>query len=231
MSRPNGRADGPPRRSGARVRDDPRNPDPAFAELYAALPEAEDLWPWLDWCREAEGSVLYLGIGAGRLAAPLHRAGIALVGVDVHPGMLEHLLRRVPNLEAHQTLIEDLDLGVHFDLVIGPSSILSSDANLAAAARHLRPGGRVGMELMNPRWLTAEAHDGVRLRGSVMEVDYRLPDGSAAVQVVDPWRPGPAPRQSRRRLARFGLERLWIGPRPGHTMLDTPTYFVLAGKP
>src|SRR5204862_278907 len=75
-----------------RVRDDPHRPDPGFADLYAALPEAEDLWPWLDWCREAKGPVLYLGIGAGRLAAPLLREGIQFVGVDAHPGMLARSL-------------------------------------------------------------------------------------------------------------------------------------------
>ncbi|HYM97999.1 MAG TPA: hypothetical protein VET26_11915, partial [Candidatus Sulfotelmatobacter sp.] len=73
------------------VRDDPHDPDPRFADLYASLPEADDLWPWLDWCLDADQPVLYLGVGAGRLAAPLHRAGIELVGVDAHPGMLEHL--------------------------------------------------------------------------------------------------------------------------------------------
>ncbi|HEX7199887.1 MAG TPA: class I SAM-dependent methyltransferase, partial [Dongiaceae bacterium] len=194
---------------------------------------SDELWPWLDWCLESEPPVLYLGIGVGRLAAPLSRAGIEIVGVDAHPGMLAHLRKRVPAIEAHQALIENLDLRRQFDLVIGPSSILTSDVNLAAAVGHLRPGGRIGMELMNPRWLKARSHKGVRLKpgvggSTVMEVDYRLPDGSTVVQVVPGWRPPPAPSGARRRLRRFGLELLWLGPRPGATLDDSPTYYVLA---
>ena len=167
--------------------------------------------------------MLYLGIGTGRLAVPLQRAGIEIVGVDAHPGMLEHLKRRAPDIETHEALIEDLALGQQFDLVIGPSSILTDDANLAAAARQLRPGGRVGMELMNPHWLASNSHKGVRVNGGTMEVDYRLPDGTIVVQVVENWRPGPAPEDSAKRLERFGLDLLWIG---GHS----PTYYVLGGR-
>ena len=217
-----------------RVRDSPLDPDPGFADLYAALPEADDLWPWLDWCLSARPPVLYLGIGAGRLAMPLHRAGIEIVGVDAHPGMLAHLRRRAPGIEAHLGLIEDLDLGRRFDLVIGPSSILTSLANLAAAVRQVRPGGRIGMELMNPGWLKTR-HSGVRLKrrrngSTAMEVDYRLPDGSTAVQVVEGWRPGPPPEATRRRLTRLGMQVLWLGPRPGSTLAGSPTYYVVAGR-
>ena len=215
-----------------RVRDDPMHPDPGFAELYAALPYAEDLFPWLDWCRAAKPPVLYLGIGAGRIAVPLRKAGVALVGVDAHPGMLAHLRERAPDIPAHQSLISDLDLGPAFDLVIGPSSILTEDGNLSAAVRHLRPHGRVGMELMNPHWLAAGRHRGIRLRrranGSTdMEVDYRLPDGRVVVQVVDPMPKGPAPEDIETRLDAFGLSLVWMGSREGE-LANSPTYFVLA---
>lgn len=219
-----------------RVRDDPLNPDPGFADLYASLPEVEDLWPWLDWCREAQPPILYLGIGTGRIAAPLHRAGIEIVGVDAHPGMLEHVRQRVPEIECHQALIENLNLGRRFALVIGPSSILESDATLAAAIRHTRPGGRIGMEMMNPHWLAGASHRGVRIHRTadgvdVMEVDYRRPDGSTVVQVVEGWRPGPAPEDTSNRLSRFRLDLLWLGPRPDSILAETPTYYVLAGFP
>lgn len=218
-----------------RVRDDPLNPDPAFADLYAALPEPDDLWPWLEWCRAADPPVLYLGIGAGRMGAPLHRAGVDLVGVDAHPGMLAHLRRRIPGIKAHHALIETLDLGRRFDLVIGPSGILASDVNLVAAVRHIRPVGRVGMELMNPHWLVGSAHRGVRLKpvpdgSTVLEVDYRLPDGSTVVQVVEGWRPAPGPEDVDERLGRFGLKLLWMGGTPGLRLEDSPTYYVIARK-
>src|SRR5215469_8115811 len=112
------------------VRDDPQDPDPGFAELYASIPDAVDLEPWLGWCREAAGPVLYLGIGAGRLAVPLAAAGVALVGVDAHPGMLDRLRARLPDVELVQARIEELDLGRRFPLVMGPSSILESGDRL-----------------------------------------------------------------------------------------------------
>jgi SAM-dependent methyltransferase len=161
---------------------------------------------------------------------PLHREGIDLVGVDAHPGMLAHLRRRLPGITVHQALIESLRLRRRFDLVIGPSSILGDDQNLATAARHLRPGGRVGMELMNPEWLGSSTHRGVRIKGSVMEIDYRLPDGSMVVQVVENWRPGPGPRGARRRMKRFRLELLWMGGRPGMALAASATYYMLAGS-
>ena len=216
-----------------RVRDDPLHPDPGFADLFAALPDEEDLFPWLDWCLAATPPVLYLGIGTGRIALPLRRAGIELVGVDAHPGMLAHLRRRDAGIQAHQSLIANLALERSFDLVIGPSSILAEDENLAAAVRHLRPRGRVGMEVMNPHWLSSGRHDGVRLRrkpdgSSEMEVDYRLPDGSMVVQVVADMRMSPAPEDTEERLDRFGLSLVWMGAREDHDLEDSPTYFVLA---
>ena len=217
-----------------RVRDDPLHPDPAFAELYAALPDAEDLFPWLDWCQTAAPPVLYLGIGTGRIAVPLHRAGIDLVGVDAHPDMLARLHARAPEIATHQALIATLQLGDRFDLVIGPSSILTEDDNLAAAVRHVKPHGRVGMELMNPHWLASGRHEGVRLipqaDGSTqMEVDYRLPDGRIVVQVVDRLAMGQWPEHTEDRLDRFGLSLVWMGSREDE-LADSPTYFVLAAQ-
>src|SRR5690348_7160994 len=119
------------------VRDDPSNPDPGFAELYAQLPDATDLWPWLELAQGAVPPVLYLGIGTGRLARPLNAAGIELVGVDSHPGMLERLRARLPGTEAIQSRIEELDLGRRFDLVIAPSNILYLVGRLRRAADHL----------------------------------------------------------------------------------------------
>ena len=116
------------------VRDDPRHPDPGFAELYGRLPDANDLEPWLSLAHSVRRPVLYLGAGAGRLAVPLARAGIELVLVDAHPGMVAHLRRRLPDAEVHQSLIEELEVGRTFDLVIVPSSILERLELLRAAA-------------------------------------------------------------------------------------------------
>jgi hypothetical protein len=167
------------------VRDDPIDPDPGFAELYGTFADATELEPWLCWCRAAGGPVLYLGVGAGRLAVPLVAAGVRLVGVDAHPAMLERLRERLPDLELVQARIEDLDLGRRFPLVMGPSSVLGDPARLAVAARHT--SGRVALELMNPHWLLNGEQPSVRVLESTheraeIEVDYpggwtHRPDG------------------------------------------------------
>jgi len=208
------------------VRDDPLNPDPGFAELYASFADAADVEPWLGWCRAASGPVLYLGIGAGRLAVPLAAAGIELVGVDAHPDMLEHLRRRLPGVELVLARIEELDLGRRFLLVIGPSSILADPGRLAVAARH--SAGRVAMEVMNPHWLLSGDHPTVRILEATadraeIEVDY--PGGwthRAGGRLS--W-----PEDVEALLAGAGLElERMLGQDPEAELAESPTYFVLA---
>src|SRR5206468_10735564 len=109
----------------------------------------------------------------------------------------------------------------------------AEDENLAAAVRHVRPRGWVGMELMNPHWRSSDRHEGVRLRrrpdGSRgLEVGYTLPDGSVVVEVVDDMRLSPAPEDTEQRLDRFGLSLVWMGAKEDHDLEDSPSYFVLA---
>lgn len=210
------------------VRDDPDHPDPGFAELYAGLPEPRSLEPWLGFCQEAAPPVLYLGIGAARIAEPLARHGIRLVGVDAHPGMLAAARAKLPSGELIQARIEDLQLGRRFDLVIAPSSILNTGERLLAAARHLSGDGRLLFELMNPHWLQAGANPGVRIlkldrRRAEIEVDY--PGGfvqPAAVALV--W-----PEEMEDFLATAGLElqKMWGS---SEDLEAAPTFFVLARR-
>lgn len=214
-----------------RVRDDPRSPDPNFAELYARLPPPATLEPWLGWCLAARPPVLYLGIGAGRLAAPLQDAGVELVGVDAHPAMLARLRGRLPDVEAHLGLIEELDLHRTFELVMAPSNLLDAGARLAAAARHLAVDGKLAMELMNPHWLRSGASPGVRVRRlepeAELEIDYALPDGELWTQEV---RGAPLvwPERIEEFLAPAGLRLRWMGGQPGTGLEDSPTFYVLA---
>jgi len=208
------------------VRDDPLDPDPGFAELYASFPDATDLEPWLGWCREADGPVLYLGVGTGRLAVPLAAAGVELVGVDAHPGMLERLRERLPGTELALARIEDLDLGRRFPLVIGPSSVLGDAGRLAAAARH--SSRRVALELMNPHWLLENDHPTVRVMGSTgedaeIEVDYPG-RWTHHAKVALCW-----PERIESLLEEAGLAlELMRGRDPDADLDESPTYVVLA---
>src|SRR6202035_2611852 len=136
----------------ASVRDDPSNPDAGFAELYAQLPDATDLWPWLELARGATPPVLYLGIGSGRIAVPLSAAGIELVGVDSHPGMLDRLRERLPRTALIPSRMEKLALGRRFALATAPPNILPRVERWRRAADHLADGGMLAFELANPHW-------------------------------------------------------------------------------
>jgi hypothetical protein len=216
------------------VRDDPTTPDEGFAELYAKLPDATDLFPWLELAQAATPPVLYLGIGTGRLAVPLAAAGIELVGVDSHPGMLARLRQRLPGIELVQSRIEDLDLGRLFDLVIVPSNILCSVDRLRAAGNHVAADGSLAFELTNPYWLRAGASHGVRVQsfdgnGARFEVDYKLPDGRLITQQAEI--PLIWPEEVENWLgAVAGLKLRRMFAPPDGELVDSPSFFVVAGK-
>jgi hypothetical protein len=214
------------------VHDDPQNPDPQFAELYARLADATDLWPWLELARAAVPPVLYLGIGAGRLAVPLAAAGIGLVGVDAHPGMLAQLRRRLPGADLVQASIETLTLERRFDLVMVPSNILYTVRRLRGAAGAVAPGGRLAFELANPHWLRGGAGEGVRVirfdgNETRLEIDYRNA-GRRYTQIADVSLVWPEEIEDWLSAGGMTLERMF-GWREGG-LTTSPTYFVI-GRP
>lgn len=212
------------------VRDDPATPDPGFAELYAALPQATNLEPWLSFCGPPGTRTLYLGIGAGRLAVPLARAGVPLVGVDSHPGMLARLRQLAPGIETHLSRIETLRLGERFPRVIAPSNILCTRPLLRGAARHLAPRGRLAFELLNPHWLESGPHSHVRVtdrhQGEVdLEVDYETGHTQVA-KVPLLW-----PEEMDRVCAAARLRLCRLGATDGALGLDeAPSFWVVAER-
>lgn len=112
------------------------------------------------------GPILELGCGDGRLTIPLARAGYAVAGVDVSHPMLIRCRRRlaaeratvaerVSLLEADATTLDLAD--ARFPLIIIPFNVLilmaerpRQRALLDVAARHLAPGGRLALDVMNP---------------------------------------------------------------------------------
>lgn len=210
------------------VRDRPRRPDPGFADLYATLPDAVELEPWLSWCRDAEPAVLYLGPGAGRLAVPLSQAGVRMVGLDAHPGMLRLLRARLPDLPTVRALAENPPFGAVFALVIGPSGILGRPGCLRAAAGLLRPGGRVGLELINPHWLAAQRRPDLAVKWQTrelvrLEIDYAGGFRQVAMGRLT-W-----PENIESRLRRAGLRLDSMGG-SGDSLAGSPTYWALASK-
>jgi hypothetical protein len=141
--------------------------------------------------------------------------------------MVGHLLRRLPRADVRQALIEELDLGRSFDLVLVPSNILATTELLLAAARQVGPGGRLAFELTNPHWLAAGGSERFRVltvdrKVARVEVDY--PDGTiqeGEVELV--W-----PEQVEDWLAAAGLVLVRIFGHPDAELEESPTFYVVA---
>jgi ubiquinone/menaquinone biosynthesis C-methylase UbiE len=129
---------------------------------------------WRRLAKAASGHVLELGCGTGRIAMPLARAGVSVVGVDRSSQMLAHARRRVQRSRYghHVRLlrgdIRDLPFpDASFGLVMAPYGILQSllrerdlGLTLKEVARVLVSGGTCGLELVAdlPSWCEYRRH-------------------------------------------------------------------------
>ena len=144
-----------------------------------------DIAFWRRLAARAEGRVLELGCGTGRVTLPLAREGVSMVGIDRSQAMLararnRHRRARNPlSIALVRGDIRHLPFAARaFSLAIAPYGILQSllrerdlAATLAAVARVLAPGATFGLELVAdlPSW--KEYSRRVSLRG-------RSPNGS-----------------------------------------------------
>ena len=116
--------------------------------------------------------VLDLACGTGRLAIPIARAGVAVVGVDASPEMLDVARRKaadLPHLELVHGRIETFDLQRQFGVIVLAlssfyclASVEAQERALRNMRRHLRPGGRLVMDMFVP----SAAHVGKPLTGN-----------------------------------------------------------------
>jgi SAM-dependent methyltransferase len=188
----------------------------------------EDIPFYVDLAVRSDGPVLELGVGSGRVAVPTALAGIAVVGVDTSPAMLELARRRAEPHSVDLRLVEaDMrslpELG-RFGLVTIPFRALlhlSSDAErravLSAARERLRPEGVLAFDVFHPdaediaethgRWLEREPGIWERATWDAstrrLELAVRTDDSEAA---MDLWWLDPA--DWRRLLAEAGFEQI-----------------------
>ena len=134
---------------------------------------------WRDVVGRERGPVLELGCGTGRLLMPLSRTGAAVTGIDRSAPMLARLrarARRRPPATRPSIIRGDVRAlplpRASFGVVAAPYGMLQSlltdgdlDRTLAEAARVLRRGGLLGIDLVPelPAW--AEYGPRVSLRG------------------------------------------------------------------
>lgn len=138
-----------------------------------------DLPFWRRLAQRAQGPVLELGCGTGRLLAPLTRSGVAVAGIDRSEPMLAFARRRLRRSRLpRQAVIVRGDIrrlpfrAGSFVLVMAPYGMLQSltrerdlRETLGEVRRVSRKGSLFGIDLVPdlPRW--AEYRDRLTLRG------------------------------------------------------------------
>ena len=141
---------------------------PDFGVLYDSVPAyiaRADVEFYVTEALRANGPILELGCGTGRITIPIARAGGVIAGLDGSTNMLNRLRAKLEH-EAEETrgrvlVLEgdarNFEVRTKFSLVIAPfrlvqllSSIDDQLACLGCIARHLTPGGRLVFDVFNP---------------------------------------------------------------------------------
>ena len=166
---------------------------------------------WQRIAAGAGGPVLELGCGTGRIAVPLAKIGVDLVGVDRSEPMLSRLRRRLRRANVARADIRALPFTrARFSMVIAPYGVLQSLTSerdlmrtLDSVAHVLEQGGTFGIDLVPdvPNW--REYRNKVQLRGKT--------PGGARLTLVESVR-----QDRRRRLTTF--EQRYLERRGGKTI-------------
>ena len=173
--------------------------DPAAAEAFARLYDLDlaedpgDLDLYLALAARADGPILELAVGTGRIAVPLAEAGYQVTGVDLDPAMLDRARRRLGHARTgaadRLTLVEADLVGLRLAnagtfalafIALNSLLVLPSRAAQRAAIRtmadHLAPGGLAVADVWIP-----DAEDLARFDGRVILDWPRLDPETGAI--------------------------------------------------
>lgn len=101
--------------------------DEAFAERYDewAAAMTEDIPFYVELAREADGPVVELAVGTGRVAAPVAEAiGRIVIGIDFSPAMLEQARAKSADLDLRLGDMRELELEQRAALIYCPARAL-----------------------------------------------------------------------------------------------------------
>jgi SAM-dependent methyltransferase len=195
----------------------------AFAPIYDrwAAHMSEDVPFYVELAREADGPVVELAVGSGRVAIPVaHETGRPVLGIDTSPAMLavarERARIRGAELELREADIRDLELEEAAALVYCPFRSLlhlptwrDRRRTFERVAAALRPKGRFAWNafVFDPI-LAAELHERERIRESGIRERVRYVATDARID-VEAWE-GDEPEP--RRLSLWWIARSeWEG--------------------
>lgn len=150
------------------------------ADLYDSyVTTAVDIPFWVEEARAADGPVLELMTGTGRISVPLAKAGVDLTCVELSGYMLAKLRDKLTEIglsaETYEQDVSELALPRRsYALALLPfqsfaelPSPEAQRATLAAVAAHLRPGARFICTLHNPPVRGRQIDGQLRLLGTV----------------------------------------------------------------
>jgi SAM-dependent methyltransferase len=187
-----------------------------IAELYDEWSRSvtEDVSFYVEEALAADGPVVELGAGTGRIAVPIAEAGVQVIGVDSSAGMLG-VARARAEAAGVEALVDLREGDLRKPPVDGPVALvlvpfrallhLETDATrleaLAAIHALLRPGGRLVFDVFAPssedieetngRWLEREPGIWERAdwnqRDRVLTLDVCGPSGETSMRLA--WLP------------------------------------------
>jgi SAM-dependent methyltransferase len=124
---------------------------------------AADLTLWRELAAHADGPILDLGAGTGRVARDLHAAGHEVYALDSEPGLLAALRERAPAVTTINADARTFAVAERFALVLAPMQLVqilggpeARRAMLERVHAHLLPGGRFAAAIANPYDALAE---------------------------------------------------------------------------
>ena len=172
-----------------------------FAPVYDAWAAdmTEDVDFYVELAGQADGPVVELAVGTGRIAVPVaERTGKRVIGIDSSPAMLaratENAAAARVELELHEADMRDLDYEAATDLVVCPYRALlhlptwdDRRRVFERVARTLRPGGRFAWNAFvfdhryavefDGRWQNEPQRHFTRYAPGDNRVDITLEDG------------------------------------------------------
>ena len=165
----------------------------SFAERYEewSAPMTADIPFYVSLAQEADGPIVELAVGSGRVAAEVARAtGRTVIGIDSSPAMLEQARARDADLDLRLGDMRDFELQEPAALVYCPFRSLlhlptwqdrrSTFEHVAAA---LRSGGRFAWNAFAFDHAIAVELDGTR-QGAPVPHDLRYAVGDNRVDIV-----------------------------------------------
>jgi SAM-dependent methyltransferase len=129
-----------------------------YFDLVCSEVDGPELDFWLKMAAKADGPILELGSGTGRVLIPLLQRGYDITGIDTSPFMVErcHFKCREKSLTAivHSQSMQELEIPNKYGLIILAScglGLLLTDQEVYSALErvitHLRPGGLFVFEI------------------------------------------------------------------------------------